>query len=192
MTDVTLTPTSYLVLGLVGHAGEATSYQMKRSVARSIGYFWSFPHSQLYAEPARLVQAGLLRERQERTGRRRRTYALTAAGGTALAAWLREPTGDQTEIRDLALLKLFFGRQATVESVVALAEAAAEAHRAQLAEYESFARVTGPGVDAHRRLTLELGLRYERAALRFWQEVAADPPTAGDQPTRPAPTRASQ
>ena len=47
-----LTPTSYLVLGLVARQGECTSYDMKRTVSGSIGYFWTFPHSQLYAEPA--------------------------------------------------------------------------------------------------------------------------------------------
>ena len=53
-----LTPTSYVVLGLVGAFGPCTSYDMKRFVSVSIGYFWPFPHSQLYAEPARLAQLG--------------------------------------------------------------------------------------------------------------------------------------
>ena len=57
MTDVHLTPTSYVVLGLVSRMQPVTSYEMKRRVGISIGHFWPFPHSQLYAEPTRLVQA---------------------------------------------------------------------------------------------------------------------------------------
>jgi len=68
-----LTPTSYLVLGLVARQGQCTSYDMKVLVSNSIGYFWTFPHSQLYAEPARLAGFGLLHEVQETTGRKRRT-----------------------------------------------------------------------------------------------------------------------
>src|SRR3954447_1483246 len=105
-------PTSYLVLGLVAREGECTSYDMKVMVSRSIGYFWTFSHSQLYAEPARLTELGLLSEEQETTGRKRRTYRLTDSRRAALREWLAEPTDEPTEIRDLAVLKLFFGHLA--------------------------------------------------------------------------------
>ena len=147
---------------------------MKQSVSRSIGYFWSFPHSQLYAEPARLAEAGLLAEERETTGRRRRSYTLTPAGRQALAAWLAEPVEEPTEIRDLALLKLFFGGQADPGDVTKLAKAAAATHRRRLAEYEAIAAepAWGHERDRHQRATLELGLRYERAVVAFWDELA--------------------
>jgi DNA-binding PadR family transcriptional regulator len=165
-----LTPTSYLVLGLVARHGACTSYEMKRTVSGSIGYFWTFPHSQLYAEPARLVELGLLDEEQEATGRKRRTYRLTDAGREALRAWLAEPTDEPTEIRDLAVLKLFFGRQAQPAQLRELADRAAAAHRKRLAEYEAIAAISG--IDPHERSTLELGLRFERNAISYWEEVA--------------------
>jgi len=165
-----LTPTSYLVLGLVGRLGECTSYDMKRFVSLSIGYFWTFPHSQLYAEPVRLVELGLLTEEQETAGRKRRVYRLTDGGRDALRGWLAEPTDAPTEIRDLAVLKLFFGSQAQHEQVRELAARAADSHRKRLAEYEAIALVEG--IDEHERATLELGLRYERAAVEYWDELA--------------------
>ncbi len=166
----TLTPTSYLVLGLVGRMGACTSYDMKRMVSGSIGYFWTFPHSQLYAEPARLSELGLLDEETEQSGRRRRTYQLTDAGRDALRSWLAEPTDDPTEIRDLALLKLFFGSQAEPVQVRELARIAAASHRARLAEYEAIAQFEG--IDEHERATLELGLRFERVVVEYWDEIA--------------------
>src|SRR3954449_4007266 len=143
MDEPSLTPTSYLVLGLVGHMGRCTSYEMKAVVSGSIGYFWTFPHSQLYAEPARLAELGLLTEEQEAGGRKRRTYRLTDAGRSALRDWLSEPTDEPTEIRDLAVLKLFFGSQAEPDQLRQLATRAAAAHRKRLAEYEAIAEITG-------------------------------------------------
>src|SRR5436309_1956962 len=117
-----LTPTSYVVLGLVALLGEATSYDMKRLVGMSIGYFWTFPHSQLYAEPDRLVKMGLLEEEREEGGRRRRLYSITEAGFEELKDWLADPETPPIEMRDTATLKLFFGSFSSPENVRKLAE----------------------------------------------------------------------
>jgi DNA-binding PadR family transcriptional regulator len=167
-----LTPTSYLVLGLVARQGACTSYEMKMLVSHSIGYFWTFPHSQLYAEPVRLAQLGLLTEEQEATGRKRRTYRLTDAGRDALRAWLAEPTDQPTEIRDLAVLKLFFGSEAEPGQLRQLAGHAVAAHRRRLAEYEAIAQF--PDIEKHERATLEMGLEFERLAIAYWEGVARD------------------
>ncbi|HEY2814281.1 MAG TPA: PadR family transcriptional regulator [Acidimicrobiales bacterium] len=169
MRSPSLTPTSYVVLGLVGALGPCTSYEMKRFVSVSIGYFWPFPHSQLYAEPVRLAELGLLSEQQETTGRRRRTYVLTAAGREALQDWLSEPNDEPTEIRDLSILKLFFGAQSDERDVRTIAAHARDAHQRRLEEYEAIA--ASPAIELHQRQTLEMGLRYERAAIDFWQDV---------------------
>lgn len=172
--SLNLTPTSYLVLGLLGAMGPSTSYDLKRAVSRSIGEFWSFPHSQLYAEPARLAAAGLLEERREERGRRRRLWSVTDAGREALESWLAEPSAAVTEIRDLGLLKLFFGGQTTPDRVTTLAEVNAEFHRRRTADYEALhAHLAARGIDPYERATLELGLRYERTAVAFWEEMAA-------------------
>ena len=170
-----LTTTSYLVLGLVGHLGRATSYDLKKAVAGTIGGFWSVPHSQLYAEPIRLAGLGLLVEEQEAGGRRRRTYALTAAGRSELDGWLAQPTDDGTELRDLALLKLYFGGQAGPGSVQRVAERAATSHRKRLASYEALVASPPANVDLHQLAILALAARYEEEAVAFWAAVAVDP-----------------
>ncbi len=75
--DISLNPVSYVVLGFAARESPVTSYDLKQMVASSVGYFWPFPHSQLYAEPARLASAGLLDEEVEDHGRRRRLYRIT-------------------------------------------------------------------------------------------------------------------
>ncbi len=82
---------AYLVLGMIRLRGPSTSYDLKRAVGKSFGYYWPFPHSQLYREPARLAAMGLLEEKQENGGRNRRVYTITSAGEEILRAWLEEP-----------------------------------------------------------------------------------------------------
>jgi DNA-binding PadR family transcriptional regulator len=169
---VTLTPTSYVVLGLVAECEPVTSYEMKQLVAISIGYFWSFPHSQLYAEPARLVDAGLLDEDVEPSGRKRRRYRITASGRAVLTTWLAEPTTEPAELRDLGLLKLFFAAHTSDADRRTLAKSQAAAHDARRAEYERLWAHVSPNCDRWQLATLEMGLRYERAVAAFWHELA--------------------
>src|ERR1700712_169822 len=79
-----LTATSYIVLGLLEQGEPATPYDLKQFAQLSTNNFWSVPHTQLYTECARLAAEGLLDERQEQTGRRRRIYRLTKRGRDAL------------------------------------------------------------------------------------------------------------
>ena len=105
--EIRLTPTSYIVLGLLDRAGEATPYALKRMVAAGVGNFWSLQHAQLYTETARLTAAGYLEEEREETGRRRRRYRLSRAGRKALAGWVATPTREFTELpRDFAISSL--------------------------------------------------------------------------------------
>ena len=174
-----LTPTSYLVLGLLATRGPATSYELKRRVGQSIGYFWSFPHSQLYAEPPRLAAAGLVEDEREERGRRRRTFRITPLGREALRRWLAAPVESLPEIRDLGLLKLFFAELTPAEDVAALAAASAAAHARRLAEYESIERMLADNAARrYPRLALQLGIAHERAAVDFWRSLE-DRPAGG-------------
>ena len=121
-TPMSLTPTSHLVLGLLALLGPQTPYELKRVVSMSIGHFWAFPHSQLYAEPERLADAGLLEVDQEAGGRRRKRYAITDEGRNALRAWLADPAPERGEVRQPGLLKLFFGALADPDDMVSFAE----------------------------------------------------------------------
>ena len=87
-----LTPTSFLVLGLLAREGPSTPYELKRHVAATIGHFWSFPHALLYKEPARLVALGLLTEERELVGRRRRLFTITPAGRQAASDVAQPPS----------------------------------------------------------------------------------------------------
>src|SRR6476646_7632131 len=101
MSTKRLTPTSYLILGLLAREGPATAYELERHVTATLGQFWSFARTLLYSEPGRLAAQGLVTEKRESAGRRRRILEITKAGKTALAAWLDQPSIEPTELRDL-------------------------------------------------------------------------------------------
>ena len=164
--DIRLTPTSYIVLGLVAAAGRATPYELKQVHAASIGYFWSLNHAQLYAEPDRLAAAGYLSIDQEEGGRRRKVYELTPAGRAALDAWLAAPTRELTDLRDPGLLQLAFGAEPK-----ALAEAQREVHAERLRQYEELHAQSSEWPEG-LRLSLESGIGHEREWVRFWEELA--------------------
>ncbi len=176
-----LTPTSYLVLGLVAREGPSTPYDLKRHVAATIGHFWSFPHALLYKEPARLMGLGFLTEEREEGGRRRRLFSVTDAGRQALRDWLGHPARQPTELRDIALLQLFFADLEPATARLAIAQEQLAQHRAQLVEYEAGQRfedanakgITSRAIEHWRGVTLPMGLLYERAAVEFWGNVAA-------------------
>lgn len=164
-----LNATSYVVLGMLSHA-PATSYDLKRRVANTIGDFWAFAHSQLYDEPARLLADGLVSESRENGGRRRRTYTIEPAGRAALRTWLATPTEEQTEVRDLGLLKLFFASAGEPDDLARLARDRQRSHRERAEGYEAQRQQILPYADRWQVKTIELGIRYERCVAGFWTD----------------------
>ena len=166
---IQLTQTSYVVMGLIGQAGEVTPYDLKQIVAATIGNFFSIPHSQLYAEPERLAQAAYLSERRERTGRRRKHYALTDQGRQALEEWLATPTDELYELRDPGLLKLAFGSDPTE-----LARTQLEGHERKLEELLLMARtLQAAGASTGAQLVAEAGIGHQKEYIRFWKRLAS-------------------
>jgi PadR family transcriptional regulator, regulatory protein AphA len=168
-SDIRLTPTSYIVLGFLSLLGEATPYDLKRMVSLSVGHFWSFPHSQLYAEPDRLAAAGLVTVRKEPAGRRRKLYTLTGRGEAALARWRSAPVLEGYEMRDPATLKLFFGAEPA-----ALARAELEVLAAELRELEGVSATEASGAPEGPRLALEYGVHMLRASREFWERLVRE------------------
>jgi PadR family transcriptional regulator AphA len=167
MAKMRLTPTSYVVLGLIEQMQPASPYDLKRAVAMGVGQFWSLSHTQLYAECTRLAEEGLLTERREETGRRRRIYRLTKPGAEALDRWRSEPTGELYELRDAGLLKLFFGADPRK-----LAPQQLKTHEEKLREYEAQLELAREaGVQAGVLHAIEAGIGHEREYVRFWKRL---------------------
>src|SRR5437868_290755 len=123
--------TSYAVLTLLELLGPSTPYDLKQALESSIQNFWQVPHTTFYAEPARLAAAGLLSERQETGGRRRKVYELTDEGRRALQEWTVSPELAPPQLREEGVLKIFAGGDP-----IPIFEERCRWHRDKLAELE--------------------------------------------------------
>ncbi len=168
MSTVRLSTTSYAVLGLVEMIEPATPYRLKRLAEMSLLHFWSIPHTQIYTECTRLADAGLLSERREQTGRRRRLYRLTTAGRKALEAWRADPETELYELRDPGILKLFCNAEPGV-----IADVQLRRHKQRLRFYQQLR--AEEDMTEGMRLALESGIGHEREYVRFWTAVATKP-----------------
>jgi PadR family transcriptional regulator, regulatory protein AphA len=102
-----LSPTAYVILGMLGWR-PMSGYEIKSIVDKSTRFFWAASYGQIYPELRRLAAAGLIEGKASpQGGRRRNVYRLTPAGRKELRVWL-DADPEVFELRDEALLKLFF------------------------------------------------------------------------------------
>jgi PadR family transcriptional regulator, regulatory protein AphA len=120
-----LTTTSYGVLSILALRDHST-YDLTRQMRMSLHYMWPRAESNVYAEPKRLVAAGLATSREEWTGSRRRTiYSITDSGRKALAEWLASSSSRQ-RYESEALLKVLFAENGTKDDLLATIRAIRE------------------------------------------------------------------
>jgi DNA-binding PadR family transcriptional regulator len=158
MDDVQLSPTAYVILGMLG-LGALTGYDIKGIVDRSTRFFWAASYGQIYPELNQLEKAGLVTGKLAPTGgRKRKEYELTAAGRKALVAWAAAPA-QMPELRDESLLKLFFADALPLEQALEqlrMRRAGHEEFLALLKEIEA-----RPGEDPpFIALVLQYGIEY--------------------------------
>jgi hypothetical protein len=137
-------------------------------------------HGEPHGDGGQLARLGLLAEERERTGRRRRSYRITADGRATLAAWLAEPTDEPLQVRSLGLLKLFFSQHAAPEDVAKLARVQAEFHRGGVEVTTGIiARLQARGNRPGQLAVAEIVNDAFQAMARQWERVeraAAEPP----------------
>src|SRR5262245_24050178 len=135
-----LTATSYAVLSLLAIRDHST-YALTKQMRLSLHYMWPRAESNVYAEPKRLVAAGLASDREEWNGSRRRTmYSITPEGRTRLRAWLAEPS-PSPRYESEALLKVFFAENGTRDNLIAAIRSIGDDSARAL---EHFRRVVDP------------------------------------------------
>jgi len=164
---IRLTSTSYALMALLDQLGEATPYEIKAAIEKSIENFWPVPHTTAYDEPARLAAAGYLSVRQEAEGRRRKVYALTEKGREAVTGWASKPVASPPQLHDEAVLKVFAGADPGP-----LLEAREAWHRAKLDELHGYLEeVKGEESWRPSERTLMAGIAFHSKMLELLDAV---------------------
>ncbi|MFJ4966665.1 hypothetical protein EES43_02000 [Streptomyces sp. ADI96-02] len=163
-----------------------SGYELARRFERSIGYFWTATHQQIYRVLGRMEADGRLIVREVRQQGRpdKKEYSVAAPGRTALSAWLHKPIEPESLRHDLAV-KI---RGAAFDDPAALireVERHHQEHRDRLARYLAGERRDFPGSDpaapsetpdAGRELqhvVLRGGIAFERMTIAWLDDVLA-------------------
>lgn len=174
MATFRLNATAASLLGFL-HERPMAGWDLVNTAQRRIGNFWSLTPSQVYRELAAMADASLI-EAGARGKRDRQPYALTAAGRAAFQEWIRQEPGRKT-IRFPLLLTLAFGDHLPPDRLASILDHHREQHAAQLRHYERQRAERPPSYWEARpamTATLDFGIQYERAVLKWFDEL---PPT---------------
>ena len=149
----------------------ASGLDLTRRFDRSIGFFWSATHQQIYRVLARMEADDWVRsEVVAQTGRPdKKMYAVAPAGAEELARWLAAPAPAES-FRSEVAVRLRGASYGDRRAVLAQVEALLADHRTRLAHYEHLAerdfpepdRLSGHDLDVY--LVLRGGIRLEQ----FW------------------------
>lgn len=142
---------------------------------RSIGYFWSATHQQIYRELARLERDGLIKSKREADARgRKRIYRVLPAGHAELKAWL-VLDDELPPLRDAMMVRLRAEAAVGPSNLAPVIRRRLERHQEKLAQYRviearDFGAAPATDADALRHLILQTGIRHEAN----WVEVLSE------------------
>jgi PadR family transcriptional regulator, regulatory protein AphA len=112
-----LTTTSYAILGHLA-LQPWTMYELAQQMQRNVHFYFPRVESQIYAEPKKLVAAGLAEAVTEMTGKRARTiYSITPDGRRALSEWLATPPSRGPLLEFEAVLRVMLAPFGTDEDL---------------------------------------------------------------------------
>ncbi|MBF6222653.1 PadR family transcriptional regulator [Nocardia abscessus] len=165
-----------LLVSLTERAG--SGYELARRFDKSIGYFWSATHQQIYRVLKRMEESGWVDgESVTQEGRPdKKVYSVSAAGRGELARWIAEPSDSGTPRNELAV-KI---RAAAYGDITALrAEVARhrDQHAQRLELYRHIEKRDFPAPDRlggtalHQYLVLRAGIRVESGFVEWCDEV---------------------
>ncbi|MFF3707360.1 PadR family transcriptional regulator [Streptomyces phaeochromogenes] len=148
----------------------SSGLELTRRFDRSIGYFWSATHQQIYRELGKLEAEGHIRAlptQQPARGQKKR-YEVLPAGRAELARWTAA-SQDPKPLRDTMLLRLRAAAVVGTDGIEADLRRHLDLHRRQLAEYEEIQeRDFPPGKDAPQDRLQHLVLRAGIDLETFW------------------------
>lgn len=152
----------------------ASGLDLARRFARSIGFFWSATHQQIYRVLGRMEGEGWVSVTEvAQQGRPdKKVYAVTPAGSAELAAWLAEPTPTDALRSELAV-KLRGASFGDREAVLDVVRTHLADHHVRLDHYRQLMKRDYPdhpraltGLELDQHLVLRGGILLEE----FWVE----------------------
>ncbi|MCX4751686.1 PadR family transcriptional regulator [Kitasatospora sp. NBC_01287] len=159
----------------------SSGLELTRRFDKSIGFFWSATHQQIYRELGKLEQAGLIRAVPQPPSRgQRKEYEVLAPGRAALVDWVGE-SQDPKAAREPLLLRVRAAAVVGAPGLRAEMERHLILHQEQLAQYQAIERKDFPpermaGADRLQHLVLRAGIGLETFWIQWLTEALAELP----------------
>jgi len=148
----------------------SSGLELTRRFDKSIGYFWSATHQQIYRELRKLEAEGSIRAlaSQQPTRGQQKRYEVLPAGRAELVRWTAASQAPKP-LRDTLLLRLRAAAVVGTEGIEADLRRHLALHQQQLADYEEIQeRDFPPGRDAPADRLQHLVLRAGIDLETFW------------------------
>jgi DNA-binding PadR family transcriptional regulator len=165
-----------LLVSLSERAG--SGLELTRRFDKSIGFFWSATHQQIYKVLGRMEADGWVTStvvaQQGRPDKK--VYAVSDAGHSALADWLAQPTPNAPMRSELAVKMRAASLAADREAVLTVVRDNLAEHATRLAFYEQLCQQDYPeptaltGADLDQYLVLRGGIRLEQGMVDWLTE----------------------
>ncbi|GAA2431501.1 PadR family transcriptional regulator [Streptomyces mauvecolor] len=175
----------------------SSGLELTRRFDKSIGYFWSATHQQIYRELGKLEQSGFIRALPSAAPARgqKKEYEVLPAGRAELAQWAAAGQ-DPKPMRDPLLLRMRAAAVIGTGGLRAELERHLALHRAQLATYHGIETKDFPPErdseqDRLRHLVLRGGIELETFWIGWLTEALGTlgDERMGEEPPREEPPR---
>ncbi|MFJ6138740.1 PadR family transcriptional regulator [Kitasatospora sp. NPDC092286] len=150
----------------------SSGLELTRRFDKSIGFFWSATHQQIYRELGRLETSGLIRALPQAGPVRgqKKEYEVLPAGRAELARWTADG-GEPKAVREPLLLRLRAAAAVGATGLDAELTRHLAEHRAQLADYQEIERRDFPAEKAADENRLQHAVLRAGIGLEtFWVE----------------------
>ncbi|MBO0854790.1 MAG: PadR family transcriptional regulator [Nocardia sp.] len=184
-----------LLVSLSERAG--SGYELARRFDKSIGYFWSATHQQIYRVLKRMEDNGWVTGRAvPQAGRPdKKVYSVSDAGHGELTRWIAEPAEDVGPLRSELGVKIRAAAYGDLGELCAEVERHRALHGQRLEVYRLIEKRDFPapdrltGTPLYQYLVLRGGVRVEAGFIEWCDEVLAGlrrTETTAPQPDSPA------
>ncbi|MDA3645023.1 PadR family transcriptional regulator [Saccharopolyspora indica] len=165
-----------ILVSLQERAG--SGYELARRFDKSIGFFWSASHQQIYRSLKRMVELGWVAGDAVAQEKRpdKKVYRVSDEGAAELARWLAEPAAPPT-VRNELSVKIRGASCGDVGQVLDEVRRHHRLHAERLAVYQAIQRRDFPepdrlsGRSRHQFLVLRGGIRTEQSMVDWCEEV---------------------
>ncbi|GAB2709738.1 PadR family transcriptional regulator [Nocardia thraciensis] len=181
-----------LLVSLTERAG--SGYELARRFDKSIGFFWSATHQQIYRVLKRMEEQGWVTgEAVAQEGRPdKKVYSASAAGRAELARWIAEPSEDVGPLRSELGVKIRAAAHGDLRALLTEVARHRDRHAQRLDVYRLIEKKDFPaphrltGTALHQYLVLRGGIRVESGFVEWCDEVleALRPSARPDAPAR--------